>query len=158
MFPDNSLRELSAENFYDFPSARPVYRSMLEYLNGFFETAWSVQTVKSGDDSLRVSLIWEIINEGWRSFGCISAECPIYWVALSKKMLETKIMPSNVFEYCKVIVGGFDLERYQSRYNLPDYDFLRLEHDLPIIKKGLAAYPMTEVLPPILESAWEERE
>lgn len=158
IFPDAELQELSGSGCYRFASVEPVYRSVLEYLNGFFEFSRVRRTINSGTPDGKSALVWEVINEAWWQFGRLNAEVPIYWIALSKKILEEKIVPVNVFMYCKAIVGGFDLAKYQERCALPDYDFLRLTEDVPAIKKLLETYADEDLLPPISELDWEDHD
>ncbi|RYG58895.1 MAG: hypothetical protein EON60_12020 [Alphaproteobacteria bacterium] len=158
MFSDASIEALSGNAIYEFPASVPVYRAMREYLTGFFESSTIRRIVKDGSEVEKSDLIWCILNEGWWLFGRVNPEVPVRWLALTKKMLELQIVPSNVFDYCEAIVGSFDLQRYQGCYRLPSDEFLTLSEDLPVVKQKLIDFPREELLPPIPESDWENQD
>ena len=158
IFPDASIDALSGDSIYDFPVASPVYQGMLEYLTGFFEFSSVRQVLANGSDEEKADLIWRILNESWWLFGRVNSEVPVRWTALAKRMLEVGIIPSNVYEYCKAIIGNFDLQRYQLKYQLPDYDYHALVRDLPLIKQLLQDFPRAQLMPPIPELQWEDHD
>jgi hypothetical protein len=154
MFPNTTIEELTGDAVYEFAERTPIYLELLDYYAQLYDYPFMQERWKCMDVNGRTGTFWWVMNEAWAEYGTVNPDVPLRWLAISKRALQWRHMPSNFHPWALAILESFDLPRYQKVYQLPAEEYAAVSSDLPVVLKGLREYPKDQFTPPIDESNW----
>jgi hypothetical protein len=154
MFPNVKVDDLCSDAVYQFSERRPVYLELLSYYSDLFDYPQAIDRWKRLSPIGRTEQLWWVMNEAWTSYGTLRPNHPLHWLAITKRALQWKHLPSNFHPWALRILESFDLPRYQAAYHMPADEYEAVARDLPVVLRALREWPVEQLAPPMNESRW----
>ena len=148
MFRNTTLSVLTSEQIYLFPRREPIYLDLLDlyelldiylpYLEDTRDPAWTP------GPRLGLEMDWER-----HAFTEVHPNLPLVWLAHAKWALCLGHVPIDFHAWALVVLGRFDLSRYQRAYRLEAQELDAITQDHELVLDALRVYPGHRLKAPI---------